>query len=43
MIAASLFMAVLVFIRHHANIARLLKGEEPRIGAGKPKPAQEAP
>ena len=27
-----LFMAVLVFIRHHANIARLLKGTEPRIG-----------
>lgn len=28
----SIFMAVLVFIRHHANIARLLKGQEPRIG-----------
>jgi glycerol-3-phosphate acyltransferase PlsY len=28
----SVFMAVLVFIRHHANIARLLKGQEPRIG-----------
>lgn len=27
-----LFMAVLVFIRHHANISRLLKGAEPRIG-----------
>jgi acyl phosphate:glycerol-3-phosphate acyltransferase len=23
---------VLIFIRHHENIARLLKGEEPRIG-----------
>jgi glycerol-3-phosphate acyltransferase PlsY len=24
--------AVLIFVRHHANIRRLLKGEEPRIG-----------
>lgn len=31
----ALFMAVLIFIRHHENIRRLLKGEEPRIGAGK--------
>jgi len=28
------FMAVLIFVRHHENIRRLLKGEEPRIGAG---------
>lgn len=28
-------MAVLIFIRHHQNIGRLLKGEEPRIGAAK--------
>jgi len=28
------FMAVLIFIRHHANIRRLIRGEEPRIGAG---------
>jgi glycerol-3-phosphate acyltransferase PlsY len=27
-----LFMAILIFIRHHENIARLLKGTEPRIG-----------
>lgn len=27
------FMAVLIFIRHHENIRRLTKGEEPRIGA----------
>jgi glycerol-3-phosphate acyltransferase PlsY len=30
-------MAALVFIRHHANIARLLKGEEPRIGKKTPE------
>jgi glycerol-3-phosphate acyltransferase PlsY len=30
-----LFMAVLIFIRHHENIRRLLKGEEPKIGAKK--------
>jgi len=28
-------MTVLVFIRHHANIRRLLAGSEPKIGAGK--------
>lgn len=28
-------LAVLIFIRHHENIARLIKGEEPRIGAKK--------
>jgi len=28
----ALFMAVLIFLRHHENIRRLLKGEEPRIG-----------
>ncbi|MGA2953724.1 MAG: glycerol-3-phosphate 1-O-acyltransferase PlsY [Caulobacteraceae bacterium] len=31
----SLGMAVLIFIRHRENIARLLKGEEPKIGASK--------
>jgi acyl phosphate:glycerol-3-phosphate acyltransferase len=31
----ALFLAVLIFIRHHENIRRLLKGEEPRIGAKK--------
>ena len=30
----AVFMAVLVFIRHAANIGRLLKGEEPRVGGG---------
>lgn len=31
----ALFMAVLIYIRHSDNIARLLKGEEPRIGQKK--------
>jgi len=31
----ALFMALLVYIRHAENIRRLLKGEEPRIGAKK--------
>lgn len=31
-------LAVLVWVRHHANIRRLLKGEEPKIG-GKKKDA----
>ena len=35
-----LFMAVLIFIRHHENIGRLLKGQEPRIGK---KKTAEAP
>ena len=28
-------LALLVFVRHHANIRRLLAGTEPRIGKGK--------
>jgi len=35
------FAAVLVWIRHHENIRRLLKGEEPKIG--KKKEASSAP
>ena len=31
----TIFMMVLIFIRHRANIQRLLKGDEPRIGARK--------
>ena len=31
----ALFMGVLIYIRHKDNIGRLLKGEEPRIGAKK--------
>lgn len=34
----ALFMALLVFVRHHENIRRLLKGEEPRIGGAKASP-----
>ena len=30
-------LAVLVFVRHHQNIRRLLNGTEPRIGANKAK------
>ncbi len=33
--AAAAFMCFLIYIRHRANIARLLKGEEPKIGAKK--------
>ena len=29
---AALFMAALIFQRHHANIARLISGTEPKIG-----------
>ena len=31
----ALFTAALIWVRHHQNIGRLLKGAEPRIGAGK--------
>ncbi len=31
----ALFMAVLIFLRHHANIRRLIKGDEPKIGKQK--------
>ncbi len=32
---AGAFMALLIFVRHRANIERLLNGSEPRIGDGK--------
>lgn len=39
MLYLSLFMTVLIFVRHAENIRRLLRGEEPRIGGSKSKPA----
>jgi len=42
-ICASVFMAVLIFIRHHENIARLLKGEEPKIGGASKAPPPAVP
>jgi glycerol-3-phosphate acyltransferase PlsY len=33
-------LTVLIFIMHRENIARLLKGEEPRIGARKAAAAE---
>ncbi|MEK9969696.1 MAG: glycerol-3-phosphate 1-O-acyltransferase PlsY [Ferrovibrio sp.] len=35
--ALAALMAVLIYIRHHQNIARLLRGEEPKIGKKKPE------
>lgn len=35
--AVTLFMAALIFLRHHENIARLRAGTELRIGGGKPR------
>ena len=35
-LALAVGMMVLIFIRHRANIRRLLRNEEPRIGRAKP-------
>ena len=44
MVVLCVFMAVLIFIRHHQNISRLLKGQEPKIGAKKDAaPPDETP
>jgi glycerol-3-phosphate acyltransferase PlsY len=41
--ALALILAVLIFVRHHANIARLLNGTESKIGSkSKPPPADNA-
>jgi glycerol-3-phosphate acyltransferase PlsY len=37
-IVLTVFMAVLIFTRHHENIGRLLRGEEPKIGSGRKPP-----
>lgn len=42
-VVLAVFMAVLVFIRHRDNIARLLKGTEPRIDAKKDTPPTSDP
>ena len=34
----ALVMAALIYLRHKDNIARLLKGEEPKVGGSKPAP-----
>ena len=36
LILPAAIMAIAVFITHRANIARILKGEEPRLGTSKP-------
>lgn len=33
MIVLTAFMAVLIYMRHHENIGRLMRGQEPRFGA----------
>ncbi|MDB5469788.1 MAG: plsY [Caulobacter sp.] len=42
-VVLAVFMAVLVFFRHRENIARLLKGQEPRIGGKKDPPPADGP
>jgi glycerol-3-phosphate acyltransferase PlsY len=39
-ITAICFLSLLIIVRHHENIARLLKGEEPKIGAKKSEEAK---
>ena len=34
-VALAAILALLIFVRHHENIRRLLDGTEPRIGANK--------
>lgn len=43
MVVLAAVMAVLIYIRHHENIRRLLKGEEPRIGTTKAEASPPAP
>ena len=37
--AMALVLAIIIFIRHSANISRIIKGTEPKIGAKKNKPS----
>jgi glycerol-3-phosphate acyltransferase PlsY len=41
--ACTTAMALLLIARHHANIRKLLRGEESRVGARKADPAAGAP
>jgi len=41
--AAIAALAALLFLRHRANIARLLAGQEGKIGQKSPPPAEHAP
>ena len=42
LLAAVVGMAILLVVRHHSNIAKLMRGEESRIGSRKaPSPEQE--
>jgi glycerol-3-phosphate acyltransferase PlsY len=36
-LALAIFTGVLIYLRHKDNIGRLLKGEEPKFGSGKPR------
>lgn len=42
-VALAAALALLAVIRHRANIGRLIRGEEPKIGAGKKPAATDAP
>jgi glycerol-3-phosphate acyltransferase PlsY len=42
-IVLALVMAVLIFLRHRANIDRLIKGQEPKIGAKSGEPPKAEP
>ncbi len=35
-------LAVLIVLRHHSNIRRLLRSEEPKIGQGRKSPSEES-
>ena len=43
LVPVSLAMALILLWRHRANIARLMKGEEPKVGRSKAAPSAEEP